>query len=363
MGMVELKWPSHGGQLKYFRERFQITEKDDEILDFSANLNPLGPPIQMESSFMDLFSSLKSYPDPDYRELTETLASYEGMDHEQVLVTNGGAEAIFLVAQHFKGQKALIVQPAFLEYERACILNDIEVENVFLQGEEFAFPLDEVMQRMKAVQVVFVCRPNNPTGTVVSKTDLLQLFETGERCGTTIVIDEAFVHFLPDHEKLTKMAERFSNVILLRSLTKIYTLPGVRIGYCLAREDVIQQLRNLQIPWSVNALAAAVVPHLLENDSFINETREWLNFELDWMKHELSKLNFLYSPSQVNFYLLKDPHHDTDELFSYLAKNRIIARHTHNFKGLNGNYLRFALRNSEDNRYLIRTLKRWREER
>lgn len=363
MGMVELKWPSHGGQIKYFKERFQITEKDNEILDFSANLNPLGPPVQTESYFRDLLSSLKSYPDPDYRQLTETLAASEGIDHGQVLVTNGGAEAIFLVAQLFKGQKALIVQPAFLEYERACLLNDIQVENVFLQGEEFSFPLDEVLKRMKAVQVVFVCRPNNPTGTVICKNDLLQLFEKGEQYGTTIVIDEAFVHFLPNHEKLTKMAERFSNVILLRSLTKIFTLPGIRIGYCLARENVIAQLRNLQIPWSVNALAAAVVPHLLENDSFINETREWLNHELDWMKHELSKLNFHYSSSQVNFYLMKDPHHHTDELFSYLAKNRIIARHTHNFTGLNGGYLRFALRNSEDNRYLIRTLKQWREER
>lgn len=355
-----MNWPSHGGQTKYYQERFHLSESD-EILDFSANLNPFGPPLQTQEWIKQAFLSLKSYPDPNYRELTEALAGCEGIDSQQILVTNGGAEAIFLVAQHFKDQKALIVQPTFVEYERACHLHNITVENVFLQGEEFALPIDKVIQKMKEVQVVFLCRPNNPTGTVVKVEDIVRILEAGEQCETTVVIDEAFVHFLPDEEKLTRMVEQFSNVILLRSLTKIYTLPGIRIGYVIARENVIEQLRNLQIPWSVNALATNVVPHFLENDSFVRETREWLKLELDWLKTELSQLNFLYSLSEVNFYLLKDPHHDSDELFSYLAKNRIIARHTYNFKGLDGRYLRFALRNSEDNRYLIRTLKHWRE--
>lgn len=358
--MVKLKWPSHGGEIKQFQEMFQLTGSD-EILDFSANLNPLGPPIQIEEIIKSAVKSLQIYPDPNYRELIERLAEYEGMKPHQLLVTNGGAEAIFITAQHFKGQKALIVQPTFGEYERACSLHDIKVENVFLQGEGFEFPLNEVIQKMKDVQVVFLCRPNNPTGTVVKKEDIIHLLETGERSGTTVVIDEAFVHFLLNKEKLTEMVDRFSNVILLRSLTKIYTLPGVRIGYIIAGKNMISGLRNLQIPWSVNALAAAFVPRLLENEKFIFETRDWLNLELDWIKAELKQLSFLYSPTDVNFYLLKDPNYDTNDLFSFLAKNRIIARHTHNFKGLDGRYLRFAIRNKEDNRYLIKTLKQWRK--
>lgn len=360
--MVELIWPSHGGQIEQFQEMMQLTDRG-EILDFSANLNPLGPPFKIEEVIKNSLKSLKIYPDPNYRELIETMAEYEGVKPQQLLMTNGGAEAIFLVAQHFKGKKALIIQPTFGEYERACLLHDIAVENVFLQGEAFEFPLDELIQKMKEVQVVFLCRPNNPTGTVVKKDDIIHLLEAGEQSGTHIVVDEAFVHFLPNNEKLTKMVDRFSNVILLRSLTKIYTLPGVRIGYVIAGKNVISDLRNLQIPWSVNALAAAFVPRLLENEAFINETRKWLSHELDWVKSELEQLDFLYSPTEVNFYLLKDPNHDTNDLFSFLAKNRIIARHTHNFKGLDGRYLRFALRNNEDNRYLIRTLKQWREKR
>jgi threonine-phosphate decarboxylase len=360
MGMVLLNWPSHGGQPKVFQRMLQIPE-NGEILDFSANLNPLGPPFQMEEWIKDAISDLKSYPDPNYSELTETLARHEGIDPGKMLVTNGGAEAIFLVAQHFKGSKALVIQPTFAEYERACLMHNITVENEFLQGEAFDFPLKKVIQKMKDVQVVFLCRPNNPTGTVVKAEDIVQLLEAGERCGTTLVIDEAFIHFVPEDKKLTKMVNRFSNVILPRSLTKIYTLPGIRIGFVIAREEVINGLRKLQIPWSVNALAAAVVPRLIEKDSFITQTREWLKNELDWIKAELDSLNLIYSPTEANFYLLTDPDYESDDLFYFLAQNRIIARHTHNFKGLDGRYLRFAVRSPEENRYLIGILKQWRE--
>lgn len=354
-----MKWPDHGGQ---FHEYLNEIQQDEKILDFSVNINPFGPPIQMEEIIQASFDILGRYPDPSYRKLAEEIGQYEGLHSNEVLVTNGGAEAIFLVAQHFKGKKALIVQPTFIEYERACLQYNIQVEHVLLKKETFQWPFDEIVKKLKDVHCVFICRPNNPTGTLINKEEILALLIEAERFGTSIIIDEAFVHFIPDSERLTKWIHPFPNLILLRSLTKIYSLPGIRMGYCLSEKDTISALKSLQIPWSVNSLAAAIIPSLLEKKSFIQRTREWLTNELEWLQSRLKQLDFHVSNASTNFYLLKDPNHHSDHLFLFLAKNNIIARHTHNFKGLDGEYLRFAVRSREENEYLINVLKKWREE-
>jgi threonine-phosphate decarboxylase len=365
-GGERVEWPSHGGQPAAIKRLFKLSS-EQQILDFSANLNPLGPPKWLKEALGNISESFSQYPDPTYTQVNEAIAHFEGLERDQVLVSNGGAEAIFLVAKHFEGKRALIVQPTFVEYEKACLHYHVETEDVYLDIQQgFTFPLEHVLAKMNEVQAVFICRPNNPTGTVVEEEVIRILLDEGLKTGTTIIIDEAFVDFLPENIfGLTEWVNHYPNLILLRSLTKMYTIPGLRIGYIMAGREVIQALRSYQIPWSVNAIVAALTPKLLNDLDFVKQTKEWLVSQLGYVSYELDRLGFYVSPSQVNFYLLQDPkdRSQTHQLFLFLLEEGILARHTHNFKGLNGDFLRLAVRSQEENRQLIRALQIWRETR
>jgi threonine-phosphate decarboxylase len=358
-----MEWPNHGGQPETMRQLFKM-EKDREILDFSANINPLGPPSWLKETLRNHYDTITCYPDPTYLSSSVSVANYEGIDEGQVLVTNGGAEAIFLVAKYFEKGKALIVHPTFMEYERACHHYHIDVEDVFYEPKNgFQLPLTSIREKLTKTDVIFLCRPNNPTGTVVKEEDLRLLLEEGKKTGTTIVVDEAFVDFLPSSiPSLVKWLRTYSNLILLRSLTKMYTIPGLRIGYMMANEPIINALKDEQIPWSVNSLADALVPKLLEDTSFVEKTKGWLKEQSQYVFKSLTDLDFHIYPSSVNFYILQDKKKNTNDLFQFLLRHGILTRHTHNFKGLNGEFIRIAIRSKEENEQLVSVLKKWRNE-
>ncbi|OIJ12800.1 threonine-phosphate decarboxylase [Anaerobacillus arseniciselenatis] len=358
-----MNWPNHGGQPETMKQRLNINV--ETVLDFSANLNPLGPPLWLKQQLTEQFESITRYPEPSYLKSRCSIASSVGVHQDEVLVTNGGAEAIFLVAKYFENRKALIVQPTFSEYERACLHYHIDVEDVFLEKEsQFQLPFTCIQEKLKYSDVVFLCRPNNPTGTVIEKNEIERLLKEAIKNDTYIVVDEAFVDFLFTSDcSLTSFISSYPNLILLRSLTKMYTIPGLRIGYLIANRKIIKALQTEQIPWSVNALVDAIVPHLLTDHQFVEKTKKWLSSETRSVTRELSSLNFYVSLTSVNFYLLHDNLNQsgTDDLFRYLFKNGILTRHTHNFKGLDGQFLRIAIRSKQENEQLLYWLKKWRQ--
>ncbi|WP_173917240.1 threonine-phosphate decarboxylase CobD [Halobacillus sp. Marseille-Q1614] len=355
--------PAHGGQPRRIIASFNIEEKG-RVYDFSANINPLGPPAWLSARLPQLMEEVEHYPDPSYLEANSSLARQEGVDKEQVLLTNGGAEAIFLTAQLFQGRTALIIDPTFSEYERACQAFDVTVTRLTLD-DRFYFPVDEMVQVLPEVDVVFLCRPNNPTGSVLPINDVEYLLKLGLKTGTTIVVDEAFVHFLMDEEASVQwLLAAYSNLIILRSLTKIFALPGLRAGYVMASENCIKKLQSKQPTWSVNGITAALLPALLTDEEYMKETKKWLDGELGKLAEKLTSLDFTHTISSINFYLLRDEARpqDMDELFRFLVEHHIIPRHTDNFLGLNGQYLRLAVRSSEENDHLLHVLRKWREQ-
>lgn len=359
-----MNWPHHGGQSHQIKQLFQISE-DLDLIDFSANLNPLGAPEGLEEEWTRSFRELDRYPDPHYSVMRQAIADHEGVGSDQILPANGGVEAIFLTAKHFEQKRALIVHPTFLEYERACRHYNLNVEHVYLDDQyDFALPLDEMIAHLKCIDVLFLCRPNNPTGTVPEEKQLIELLEQSLLENVTVVVDEAFVDFLPDgFPPLTRWLGLYPNLILLRSLTKMYSVPGLRIGYVMAAKETILSMQDYQIPWSVNAAGAYLVPKLLKDTSHVTQTKAWLKQELVYLKDELTKLDFYQSPTQVNFYLLRDNQRpsDTQELYCFLLEQGILARHTQTFKGLPEGYLRFAVRSHKENLFLMECLFQWRK--
>ncbi|QHT45646.1 threonine-phosphate decarboxylase [Bacillus sp. SB49] len=350
------EWPEHGGNPLKIMQRYDMGEK--KVMDFSANLNPLGPPPDL--SLAAAFRTLDVYPDPDYRSEVQELADALLVEPDMIRLTNGGAEAIFLVAHLFAGKSALIIEPAFSEYARACEAYQIDVTRLNLK-EDFGFPVQEVLTAIPQTDLLFLCRPNNPTGTIIPIDPLIQMLEEAEKSEVTVVVDEAFVHFLPlEEQNILPLMERFPNLIILRSLTKIYAVPGLRLGYIVAQPEQIKRVAGVQIPWSVNGVVASLLPDLLARTDYIHKTRRFVQEERERLVISLHELGFTVSPSVSNFYLLKDASAaNSDPLFVYLVKNGIIPRHTHTFSGLEGMYIRLAVRKKEENDRLLEVLAAW----
>ncbi|TDL83158.1 pyridoxal phosphate-dependent aminotransferase [Peribacillus frigoritolerans] len=351
-------WPQHGGKtasMKAVLRNKGIKEK--EFIDFSANLNPLGtPPAMLKSMQKSITQTSNVYPDPEYPEERAILAAFEGVKPENVLLTNGGADAIFLAARLFKNGKAGIFQPTFSEYKRACLSNDLEV--TYLSYEE----LETASGRFNS-DVLFLCRPNNPTGDIISKKVVIKLLDSACLNEQTVIIDEAFIHFTERDESLEGLLQYYSNLIIIRSLTKIYAVPGIRSGYLLASHSIIRKLEAMSVPWSVNCAALGMIHALPHTYDHLAETKKWLQAEWQHLKKELQTLNFSVSDSMVNFYLLNDPLLENHEpLLLFLANEGILARHTMNFHGIEGSSIRLAIRTREENETLLTALRKWRKQ-
>lgn len=353
-------WPQHGGDsasIKAVLLKKGIKEQD--FLDFSANLNPLGTPDEMRKAMhKSIDFRCNVYPDPDYPEEKAILAEFEGVKKKNLLLTNGGAEAILLVSKLFQNGKAGIFQPTFSEYERACISHDVHV--CYLRLDD----LNNNLPTLQKYDVLFLCRPNNPTGVMIEKKTIQKLLENAQLNNTYAVIDEAFIHFIDNqNESLDDLLEHYSNLIIIRSLTKIYAVPGIRSGYILAHERIISKLETLTVPWSVNSVALAMIHALPHTYGHLKETKNWLKDEWRWLKAELQALTFKPSETRVNFYLLKDPKLENHEpLLLFLANEGILARHTNNFPLIEGSSVRLAVRTRDENSRLLTALKKWRDQ-
>lgn len=356
-----MKWPLHGSNPQYLYEAIgkKLPEK---YIDFSANINPLGPPAALKDKWPDFYHEIMVYPDPQAKVLTEKIAEKEQIPADSILIGNGGAELITLIARMLKGKKVLIVQPTFSEYEKACLMNQCEILYHSLKEPDYELNLDELRIKLQKTDAVFLCNPNNPTGRQFSTSTILSLMEECEKLDCFFILDEAFFDFLSEYDSFVPYIRRFSKFIIIRSMTKMFAIPGIRLGYLLAGPSIVAELSPLQSHWSVNALALRIGELCIQNDGFIQMTKAYLDSERKRLFEFYKNQHFWVSPSEVNFYLMKDPtQKDQFELFGYLLDQGMIPRHTYNFPGLEGRWLRFAIKSQAENSRLLEVLTRWRK--
>lgn len=363
--MSTFTWPSHGGQAETLLAHFSLPA-DHRLEDFSANLNPLGPPAWVREWLAKQLAGLERYPAPDYPAARNAIAAYHQLHPEQVLLTNGGAEAIYLAAALHAGQRAAVVTPSFGEYARACYAHRLSINEIPLTEPHFGLNLDALLMSLNDIDVLFLCRPNNPTATLIDVVAMEALLEHTAALGCRVVVDEAFIDMVGEtvgetsqHASLVPLLARYQHLILLRSMTKFYTLPGLRLGYLLADAATVQAAQAYQPPWSVNHLAAELVAPLLADDAFDRRTQRWLASERTRMALSLAQLGLEVVPSQACFFLIRPSAAQaitSDALFEQLLRRGILVRHTHNFAGLDGGWLRLALRDAAANQRLIKVL-------
>lgn len=327
--------------------------------NFSSNVYSEVDHSGLMAHLAGLGDRLKSYPEPEARSLEAKIASIIGVNPDEVLVTNGATEAIYLTAMSQQGKTAQIVAPAFREYQDACRIHGVTVD--FISG---------ISQISEATPSLWLCNPANPTGQV---TDIEAIKKYLVRCPDKLfVIDQAYAAYsmLPTLSPID--AVNAGNVILLSSLTKDFAVPGLRIGYAVGSRSQLDKLRALRMPWSVNALAIEAAKYLLDHASDYRINAALLHNEAIRLASSFSAMGIDTTPTDCNFLLCKLPqtnlppvggirgasHVDktigASHLKQFLITNYgILIRDASNFEGLSPYHFRVAAQSPEANRILI----------
>ncbi|MEA3454481.1 MAG: threonine-phosphate decarboxylase, partial [Candidatus Caldatribacteriota bacterium] len=278
----------HGGNLERAMEKYGISS--EKIIDFSANINPLGFSSKAGEAIIKNLDRLSHYPDPECKEAKKEISHYFKIDYENIVLGNGSTELIYLIVQTLKPKKALIPIPTFCEYERALNNNNVSINFYKLkEKQEFLLSMDEIIPQLAGIDLVFLCNPNNPTGKFLPKKEMLTLIKEIQRRKIFLVLDEAFID-LHEEESFIKEVKNYDHLIVLRSLTKFFGLPGLRIGFGVGSSKLIKEIEIQKISWSVNYLAQIAVREILQDKEFINKSKSFLLEEKDFIYRELSNI-------------------------------------------------------------------------
>jgi len=342
----------HGGEIRIFSEKFGIPER--EILDFSSNINPLGPPPAVCRAYETSLEELSSYPDPEALEFRREVARHFPLWVENVAAGNGAIEFLDLILRLLRPKRALLIEPAFLEYRRLLNLWGAEIRTVFLhEKDSFQFSSAELINSLQGVEVALLATPNNPTGSFLAKDGLQKFLAEARRRNVFVVLDEAFVDWMPE-QSMAREVRDDSYFFVVRSLTKFYALPGIRAGYGLGSRKLIEKLSSCQIPWSCNRIAQKLGTLALRDKEFALRSRQWLEEERKGLAAQLQGIPGLkVYPSAANFLLMRS----ALPLFEEMGKRGIYLRDLSEFPGLGASYFRIAVKNREQNLRLIEALK------
>ncbi|MBI4242106.1 MAG: threonine-phosphate decarboxylase [Candidatus Rokubacteria bacterium] len=350
---------AHGGDLRRLAMAAGVTP--ERLLDFSASINPLGLSPAVEAAITEALPAVIHYPDPEAAALREALASYHGLSPEQVLPANGSTELIYLLTRALAPGRSLILHPAFSEYEAALELAGARLEHELLDEDHGFVPeLPRLLPRLAGQDLVVLANPNNPAGSLIPKPTLLALAEAAHEAGATLVVDEAFIDFV-EEASLKKELAHFPRLVLLRSLTKCFALPGLRVGYALASAELVARLSRWKGPWSVNALAGAAGIAALADREYQERFRLLVPRWREEFQGGLQRFGQLrVFPAVANYLLarLLDPGLSAPVLKARLLRERIAIRDCTSFRGLGPAFIRLAVRRPEEQALLLEALER-----
>jgi len=347
----------HGGNV--FAVARSLGIPPERILDFSASINPLGMAPGVRAALGNCVERLLHYPDKGAAELKGCLASYHGLSARQIAVANGSTELIHLMPRLVAGSRALIVAPAFAEYACALEKSGWQIDYFTLKSEDaFALSLPALQEKLaERFDLLFICNPGNPTGALIPKSDIVRVLNLCRESGTFLVLDEAFIDFC-EEDSAKNLIGAFGRAVLLRSMTKFFAIPGLRLGYAIGAPETIESIGTLQDPWSVNTAAQVAGIASLCDPAYCERTRSYVTAERDRLATALARLPGLdVFQSQANYLLVQIRKGvSAAELRSRLLEKGILIRDCGNFVGLGGSFFRVAVRLREENERLVELL-------
>jgi len=333
------------------------------ITDFSVNINHLGMPERAALKLKEAIEGLGRYPEIDGAGMCGYIEKRLGMPEGSVILGNGGIELIYLFARAISPKTAIVVQPTFNEYKRAFEMYGCRVNDFCAKESECFMPdLDRLAERVRRERpdAMALCSPNNPTGVEISPKDAMGFLEAAKEVGTSVLIDESFIDFSGGESFVDLIGEY--PVFLVRSMTKFYAIPGLRLGYCIGNAGIINKMKKCKEPWSVNSLSLSIIPELFEDEEFEARTLEEYRNGKKAMLDALGETDGIkVYPSQTNFVLCRLKRGSGDMLNEHLVRHGFFVRTCKDFCGLGEDYVRIAVRGAAENRALADRVREYME--
>lgn len=354
----------HGGDVWTAAVRYGNEEK--AFLDYSANINPLGPPPQVLRLMEHDLSWMTRYPDPGHRQLKQLLALRLSVREEELVIGNGAAECMALLILAERPSRVGIVEPCFSEYETLSRQFGTEVISLLGDKEQhYRASAADLEAFIHTVDICFIGHPNNPTGVMYDCETLKRAVLAAEQSGTVLAVDEAFIDYMVDGEERSalRLLKESAQLVILRSLTKFYAIPGLRLGYAITSPERVLAMSGKQVSWSVNGLAltageAMFSPSEKEQlTAYEDRTRELNETERAWLCLQLEQLNVSVIPSETNYILCEIQQPWTAEkLQAALGKRGILIRSCAMYNGLGAGFFRLAVKDRAANEQLVQEM-------
>jgi threonine-phosphate decarboxylase len=355
--------PLHGGQLRHIATHYETNV--ETLLDFSANINPDGPPPSVGTAIQWALANpatLTAYPELELTELKQVIAGCDGVQPENIAVANGFVPLLDATLRALPIKRCLLPVPSFSEYRRTLENAAVAVTPYLIAPEgNFSYKPDSIFQSMwdNDCDAVLLANPQNPSGALCEAHEMLRLVERAKDHGITVLLDEAFIDYCPA-QSLSKQATEQPNLIVFRSVTKFFAVPGLRVAYAVCASSKAQMLNRFIAPWPVTALASQAVCAALLDGAYAKRTRSANERRRLWLEEQFNGLRIETYPCAANFFLLRFPAEvDVRTLWErMIVEEHIVLRSCANFEGLATGHLRVAVRSEQENERLINGLKR-----
>jgi len=331
------------------------------LIDFSTSINPFGPPPEAVEAYGSAAARISEYPPSYPRALEERIASWLGISSDCVLAGNGSIQLLYLLARRLKLRSPCVVVPTFSEVANALIAADATPKALHTTSErDFRLTPADIGEALDSeVDAIFLGRPNSPTGYLLSFQDTADVVARCRRHDAWCVIDEAFIEFADDSRSTVELIGSSPKLLVLRSLTKIFSIPGLRIGYLIGLPQTIGRLREVIEPWSVNAVAIRVASACLEvSRDFIKRTRAMIRSQRGDIERKLDRPSRIQVfPSSANFVMFKVlAEREAGEFGRHMRSEGIMVRDLKTLPGCGPGYYRVAIRNPDDNARLVKAV-------
>ncbi|MFR4352089.1 MAG: pyridoxal phosphate-dependent aminotransferase [Roseburia sp.] len=357
--MIKHKDHFHGSDLEKIEQIYGI--KKEDIVSFSANVNPLGVSPLLHTALAEKIDSITAYPDREYTSLRRCIAAYCGTESENVIMGNGSTELISLFIQAEHPRKALVIGPTYSEYEREISLGGgttlyyplREEDNFCLNTADFVAQLNE------SIDLLIICNPNNPTSSCIARKEMRQILDACKQHDIYVMVDETYVEFADNMDEISAipLTNYYNNIVILRGTSKFFAAPGLRLGYAVTgNRDLIKAINTRKNPWTINSLAVVAGETMFADTAYIRATKELISSEraricARFREHPDFKV---YQPSG-NFLLTRILRDDltSQDLFDRAIRQRMMIRDCSTFPFLDNKYIRFCFMCPDDNDRLL----------
>ena len=349
----------HGSDLETIEKVYGI--KKEDIVSFSANVNPLGISPKLKTTLSERIDAIMSYPDREYTSLRKKIADYVHTDLENIIVGNGSTELISLFIQIKHPKKALIIGPTYSEYEREVSLGGGTTRYYRLEEENnFVLDIPSLEEELTSdVDLLVICNPNNPTSSAITRNDMRKILDICKQKGIFVMVDETYVEFAEDVLKITSapLTGYYNNIIILRGISKFFAAPGLRLGYAICgNPDLVKEINQRKNPWTINSLAAIAGEIMFADEEYIKETRTLIANERVRICYRLDSCrNVQFYPPTANFVLVKILKEEVTsmDLFEAAIRKGLMVRDCSTFPFLNNKFIRFCFMTPEKNDALL----------